>query len=483
MRKIFASITQLAGMQMVIALTGIVRNKVLALRLGPENFGEFTQIVITVGMVYTLSSFGMGVGLSRNVAAANSFDERQKYLAAANFLVILLGFVSCIILGCIIFTGKASYLFPFRMTARSLWVVGLLAILAPIEVLKNNYLAFLQGLLDIKGLSSRRSVAIILGTVISLPVVWYFGIVGAATQIILMTLFVTYLLGRRCYQLGFHPLKVHYDKQLIILLGSFGIASLLAGFAQNFSDVAIRTALINQLGAVENGYYQAAMVLSQNVKSIIMGSVGSYSMAVVAQQYDRESMADAIGKLLTVILPIAAIGIGLLGTLCYPAVSMLYSSSFLNAKCYFPFLLSGDFIEVFIWVVGAPLLALGYKKLWLTLGIAYSSMLWIFAKFLLPYYGGQAVVMGYVIALIIYLIVILYIFYEIFKLTIDKCHLKSFCVGLIVVFILSYLGSISNNEKYYPVVIAGLVWLGYTVYIVRANLSKLKLMQLFNNRN
>ena len=61
---------QYAVMQMVVAATALVRNKVIAVRLGPSAFGEIAQMAAVVASVVAITAFGMQVSLSRNVARA-----------------------------------------------------------------------------------------------------------------------------------------------------------------------------------------------------------------------------------------------------------------------------------------------------------------------------------------------------------------------------------------------------------------------------
>ena len=83
-----------AAMQVVVAATGLVRNKVIALRLGPSGLGEVAQLGAIVASVLAVVSFGMQVSLSRNVAHASSFAERQALLANANGLVLALSLLA-----------------------------------------------------------------------------------------------------------------------------------------------------------------------------------------------------------------------------------------------------------------------------------------------------------------------------------------------------------------------------------------------------
>src|SRR5437667_3385774 len=90
MWTIFTSLVRLGGMQIVIALTAIVRNKVLALSLGVSGFGEFSQLVAIATTACVIVTFGLDLSLSRNIAAANSSAERQRLLAQANGINLVL---------------------------------------------------------------------------------------------------------------------------------------------------------------------------------------------------------------------------------------------------------------------------------------------------------------------------------------------------------------------------------------------------------
>src|ERR1035438_6393363 len=85
-RAIVTAMTQLGGLQIVLVLTGLVRNKVAAVYLQTAGMGEWSQILNVVSTVYIIVQFGMIVGLSRNVAAAKNDEDRQRELSVANTL-------------------------------------------------------------------------------------------------------------------------------------------------------------------------------------------------------------------------------------------------------------------------------------------------------------------------------------------------------------------------------------------------------------
>jgi len=86
--RIMTALTQLGLMQFAVAAGGVVRNKVMAVYLKPDGFGEFTQVFGIAAAVYGFVQFGMAVGLSRNVAATQERKDRQRQLDSANLLTV-----------------------------------------------------------------------------------------------------------------------------------------------------------------------------------------------------------------------------------------------------------------------------------------------------------------------------------------------------------------------------------------------------------
>ena len=75
--QFLADLARLGGMQVALAVAGLVRYKVLALRLGTGGLGEFQQLVTAVGTAMVLVAFGLAFALNRNVATAVSDDDEE----------------------------------------------------------------------------------------------------------------------------------------------------------------------------------------------------------------------------------------------------------------------------------------------------------------------------------------------------------------------------------------------------------------------
>lgn len=460
--RIFSVLSQLAVMQVVLAATGIVRNKIVAYRLGPEAFGEIAQIAAVAGTVGALVSFGLGVGVSRNAAMATSADERRRLLASSNGIVLSLAAVACGASALLLLTGRLLPLAGLVDSTRTVIAAGIFLGAIPLDALKSNYMALLRGIFDMKALAIRRAMAVLLATLVAIPVVWVFGFIGAAIQFLLLSLFVAVLSGQRCRELGYPPLSVQFDRGVMLQLASFGLVSLASGFAQSFADTAVRTSLIQAAGAEANGLLQAPYVLANTLKEIVLTSIGSISLATIAGQQDRRETSAAVHRLLNVVIPVAASALGALGLFGSQALTILYSSSFAAGASLFPYLLAADLLVAFVWVVGAPLLAYGDRLLWLAFELLVASTRWAVAVLLMSRFGAVAVVIGYLAAVALHLLLNLTVFRLRYRLEVRALHLWRLALGTALVVGLAVVGS---HEAPPPVLGAALlIWLGFTAF-------------------
>ena len=206
---------QYAVMQIVVAATALVRNKVIAVRLGPSAFGEIAQLAAVVASVVAITAFGMQVSLSRNVARATTYAERQAYLASANGLrPDACHWWRPAALAVFLVAGNLLNVVGLPVTPEVMVAAGIFFAAIPLLGLQTNFLAFLQGLLDVRGIghaavaspsSSPRRLCV--------PLVWVFGLIGAATTFLILNALLTLLLGLRCRALGYGWLAVRSRPQ------------------------------------------------------------------------------------------------------------------------------------------------------------------------------------------------------------------------------------------------------------------------------
>lgn len=442
MRNVLVNLIQLGGMQIVIALTAIVRNKVLAIRLGAGGYGEFSQIALVALSVSVVVAFGLSLSLNRNAAAAPDQAARQRLLSQANGvnLALTAAFLAVALPLLLLHPGVVAGvgLEPTRSVVAAL---VLLFVFIPLDAAVKHRVAFLTAILDIAGMTSGRSLALAIGTAVTLPLVWFFGLVGAAIQLTLLTATILLFLDRRCRRIGYRPWGVLFDGKLIRFLAGFGLASLTAGFAQQFTDLLVRSTLIRTVDAAQNGIYQSALSITYQVRAIVLGSVGSYSIATLSQDASREKVIETANRLLSVVLPIATVALSLLGLLSGPAILILYSHEFLPAQAVLPFLLAADFVQVVIWVVGAPLLAMNRVGAWLGLELLFTGVRTTAALLLIPRIGVTGVALGYTVATLVHLVMTGGYYLGVFRFSVSLRNVALFLAGGVVMGLMAFAGS------------------------------------------
>ncbi len=442
MRRVLVNLIQLGGMQIAIALTAIVRNKVLALRLGAGGYGEFSQVALIALSASVVVAFGLALSLNRNVAAAHDRAERQLLLAQANGVNLLLTALFALV-GVPLLLLRPGLLGLAGLEPTPAVVASVLILLAfiPLDAAVKHRVAFLTAILDIAGMTSGRSLALAVGTLLTLPVVWFFGLIGAAVQLTLLTATILAFLDRRCRRIGYRPWRVAFEGKVVRFLAGFGVASLVAGFAQQLADLLVRSFLIRTVDAAQNGIYQSALSITYQVRAIVLGSVGSYSIATLSQDASRDKIVETANRLLSVVVPIATVALGLLGLLSGPAVLILYSRQFLPAQAVLPFLIGADFVQVAIWVLGAPLLALNRVGVWLGLELIFTSARAAGAMLLIPTVGALGIALGYAMASVLHLVLTGGYYLGVFRFTVSRRNVALALSGGAVLAAMAFAGS------------------------------------------
>lgn len=476
-----AMLGQYAVMQVVVAATGLIRNKVIALRLGPSAFGELAQLGAVVGAITAVTTFGMQVSLSRNAARATTFAERQAFLASANGLVLTLSFLAMSATFVLLLAGDLLTLVGLPVTPDVVVAAALSLAAIPLLGLQTNFLALLQGVLDVKGLAAQRSIAVLVATALCIPLVWFFGLVGAAANFLILNALLTLLLGLRCRSLGYRWLAVRLDREVIGVLLAFGIASMVAGFAQAFTDAAIRASLLKQVGADANGLLQAPLVLAATLQGIVLGSIGTMSLATLSHASNNEDTRRTIGRLLNVALPLSTVALGLLGLLGVPAMIVLYSGQFVGGASLLPWILCSGLVQVVVWVVGAPLLASGDRAIWVTLELVWNGARWAFAMALLPIYGVAAVPMAMLLAFVVHLSMNVVALRVRYGLAISWRYGARLLASMALVGLLSVIGA-GWTASIPALIAATLIWLAYATYVARTSSALAPLRSLVPRR-
>lgn len=131
------------SMQVILVITQVIRSKFIAIKTGPEGFGEYSIYLSIFALILTIAGFGVNQGIVKECASLFEKKEFNLLLKIKNKITqyIILFFVIILLMLAIFlkpihelfFTSKNNILFTFLVAASVIF-----------SVLANNNIAFFQ---------------------------------------------------------------------------------------------------------------------------------------------------------------------------------------------------------------------------------------------------------------------------------------------------------------------------------------------------
>jgi PST family polysaccharide transporter len=118
-----------------------------------------------------------------------------------------------------------------------------------------------------------------------------------------------------------------------------------------------RARILHQQGFAVAGQFDAAWAISMNHVSLVLGSLQTYCLPVLARTSDRAERGAHLTRMLTAAALAAAALVCALAVLKPVVLTLFYSDAFRQASRYLRWTLTGDYLKVSSWVLSIPLLA------------------------------------------------------------------------------------------------------------------------------
>lgn len=318
------------GVQGLNIVVGLVRNKLIALLLGPDGMGLASLFNSTVNFISQATNLGLPFSAVRHVSELfDSGDELQiahfvKVVRAWALLTALAGMLLCAVAGPFL----SSYTFSwgdhtlhFMLLAPA---VGLLAI-------TGGETAILKGARRLKALAVIQVYSVLAALLISVPVYYFFGQSGIVPVIVLMALSTMLLTIWYSYRL--YPLRLRGASGLLgegMGMVRLGIAFVLAGIMGSGSEMVIRS-FLNVNGNLDTvGLYNAGFMLTITYAGMVFSSMEvDYFPRLSAIGDDSHQLSLTVNRQIEVSLLIVAPMLAALIVLLPVIVPLLFSAKFL----------------------------------------------------------------------------------------------------------------------------------------------------------
>ncbi len=363
-KNITKAIGLFGGVQVFNILAGIIKNKIIAVLLGPVGMGISGILISTTSMISSATGLGLHTSAVRDVAKAySSKDEKEvgTIVIVLRKLIRVSGLIGMLLT---ILLSPLLSLWSFGNYDYT-WAFVFVSVIVLFDQLKSGQTVLLQGTFHYRYMANASVVGSLVGLVIAIPL-YYIWKMDAIVPVIILTslsgLIVSSLFARKVQfqRVELTNKQVWSIGKVMIILGA-SIA--VAGFANTGHTYLVR-AVISNLGSIADvGLYTAGISIATQYINVILQSMGSdYSPRIAALQDDREGFIEAVNRqtrlMIIIVIPFIIPFVVFIRELTI----LLYSTKFLAITSMIEWIMVGMFFRTTSWCLSFTIVAMGKPK-------------------------------------------------------------------------------------------------------------------------
>ena len=384
--QILKSTVLIGGSSVVSIGFSIIRNKAMALLLGPEGVGLIGLYNATIDIAHAIAGFGMNASGVRQIAesvGSNDPDRIARTATALRRISVVLGLLGTLVMA-LLAAPIARWTFGDDQHATAM---RLLSIVIVFQVMSGGQAALVQGVRDIASLARLGILGAFYSTVISIPIIYFYGeegIVASLVCIAAATLATSWWYSRK---IEINPCRLSFKDLRFEAAGLFklGFIFMITGFLTFGSAYAIRIMVLDEAGIVAAGLYQAAWSLGGLYAGFILQAMGTDFYPRLTGVANDNAQCNRLVNEQTQVSVLLA-GPGLLATLTLAPLIMhvFYSPAFYAAVDLLRWICLGMMLRIVAWPIGFIILAKGAQRIFFWTEVAatvvHVGLAWICIK-------------------------------------------------------------------------------------------------------
>lgn len=387
--QILKSSAIIGGSSLISIVLGIVRNKVLALLLGPGGLGMIGVFNSLLEIAKNIATMGLNNSGVRQIAEAVGTRDSVRIARTALTLrrtAFTLGLVGALLL-LLVSTPVARLTFGGTSQAGQ---VALLSIAVFLGAVSAGQTALIQGVRRVSDLARMSIFSALLGTVVSIALVYLLREKGIV--LFLIAVAATAALTSWWYARRIPISRVHitwkataFEARGLMKLGFVFMSTSFMTFAAAYL---IRVLVLRKLGTDAAGHYQASWILSGLYVSFILQAMGAdFYPRLTAEVADFQKCNQTVNEQIEIALLLACPGI--LGTLTFAPllIYLFFSTEFAPAIELLRWSCLGMLLRVASWPMGFILPAKGASTTFFFTELASNTIYMFLAAALLHFLG------------------------------------------------------------------------------------------------
>jgi polysaccharide transporter, PST family len=375
--------------------SALVLNKLLAVMLGPAGYTLIGQFQNAVGLVSSLVSGTVTIGVTKYTAEYFDDEPRQHTIwQTACRLMLYLSLGAAI--GITLFREPLSILLFKRPDFSDVFVW--FAVALPGLALNAVLLAIINGKKEFRSFVLSN----IAGNLVSLCVVgilaWKMGLRGALIAFGLSqsaAVIATLGLAHRVGWFSLRALWGKIDSKAMSNLLKFVAMAATTAVCAPLSQILVRDHLTVKFGLAAAGYWQAVTKISDIYLMMVTLTLSAYYLPRIAEIREAKELKAEIRKVYGFVLPLAACGALIIFLLRDFIVSVLFTPDFRPMITLFAWQLTGDVIKIGSWILGYILVGRASTGAFVVTEVLFSVSLVLVTMLLTPRYGLQGAVISF----------------------------------------------------------------------------------------
>ncbi|WP_418509593.1 O-antigen translocase [Corallibacter sp.] len=392
-------------------ITGFLTSKTIALFVGAEGLALIGNLRNFLSSAQTFATLGIYNGVVKYIA---EFKNNAVELGKTVSTVFYLGFISTVIVSFLCYFN-ADYINDqiFATYNDYDYVIKILAVALPFYSLNLFTFSILNGFSKFKILIIINIIGQILGTSITILLIYKDKIDGAlvAVAIAESLIFLITMVGVS-YQRSLIPLikiksiSIGYIKKL----SAYSIMALFSAIVLPIVALAIRNYISENIGLREAGFWEAMNRISKYYLMFVSSLLGLYVLPRLSEIDSVKEFRKEVFGFYKTIIPVFALGLLVIYLLRPFIISIIFSAEFKPVEDLFLWQLLGDFVKVLSIVIAYQFLA--KKMFWhYIITEAFSvTIFYVSSMYFIDLYGVKGANIAHFVTYVLYYGIILLIF-------------------------------------------------------------------------
>ncbi|MDO3432386.1 O-antigen translocase [Rhizobium sp. CBN3] len=410
--QILKSTMLMGGSSLVNVALSIVRNKAMAVLLGPEGIGLIGLYSSIVDMAQSLAGLGVGGSGVRQVAEAAGTGDTTRIAQSATVLrriSVVLALFGALLLAALAYPVSSFTFGDYQHVGG----IVLLSLAVFFRLVSAGQGALIQGMRGIADLARINVLAGLFGTAVSIPLIYLFGVQAIAPSLVVIaaaSIVPTWWYSRRIFP-NPYPMSVRQFSRQVSALLRLGFVFMASGLLTFGAAYAIRIIVLKEGGVMAAGLYQAAWGLGGLYAGFILQAMGTDFYPRLTAMIDNDVECNRLVNEQAEASMLLA-GPGLLGTLTLAPLmmSLFYSAEFHGAVELLRWICLGMMLRIISWPMGFIVVAKNTQAIFfwteVAAAVVHVGLAWLLVSLLGTQGAGMAFFGLYVWhAILIYVIV------------------------------------------------------------------------------